>query len=99
MTYHLLSIAEEDLASAARFYESQVAGLGGDFLDEFEATMQRICQFPDGWHRVSRRHRLSPFRRFPFAVLYTAEADKVMVSGVMDLRMDPARQRERMNET
>jgi hypothetical protein len=99
MKYRLLSIAEEDLAVAAAFYERQATGLGGEFLDEFEAALTRVCRFPEAWHPISRRHRRCLLRRFPFAVLYTITANGIIVSGVMDLRMDPARQQDRMKET
>jgi len=99
MNYRLLSVAEEDLADAARYYERQSKGLGTEFLDEFEAAIRRVCQFPDGWRAISERHRRCPFRRFPFAVLYTMEDRTVVVSGVMDLRIDPGRQRSRMRDT
>ena len=99
MTFRLLSIAEEDLAEATRFYETQAAGLGHEFLDEFEAAVARACQFPEGWRIISRRHRRCLFRRFPFAVLYTVDEGVLVVAGVMDLRMDPERQRQRAIDT
>ena len=44
MKYRIVSLAAEDLAGAVNYYESQSAGLGADFLDEFEASVDRICQ-------------------------------------------------------
>lgn len=99
MNYRLLSLAEEDLEQAARYYESCAEGLGFEFLDEFEHVMARVRQFPEGWRQISLRHRRCLFRRFPFAALYTVEADSIVVSGVMDLRMAPTRQKQRIEET
>lgn len=99
MNYRLLTVAEEDLAEAVAWYERQGTGLGGDFLDEFEAALSLICRYPEAWHPLSRRHRRCLLRRFPFSVLYTVAAETIIVSGIMDSRMDPQRQRERMRQT
>jgi toxin ParE1/3/4 len=99
MKYRLLTVAEEDLADAAAWYERQEFGLGSEFLNEFEAAMNLVCRHPEAWRRLSRRHRRCLFRRFPFSVLYTVAGDTVIVSGIMDSRMDPQRQRERMRRT
>ena len=37
-----ISLAELDAADAAVWYESQLAGLGGDFLDEVEAAFSSL---------------------------------------------------------
>lgn len=99
MNYRLFSVAEEDLSQAARFYEQQAEGLGLEFLDEFEDTAERICRSPEVWRRVSARHHRCLLRRFPFAVLYTLEEAGVLISGVMDLRRDPAVLSQRLEET
>ena len=57
MNYRLLQPAELELAQAASWYEAQAAGLGLEFLDEFEAAMERVTQFPEAWTKVSARHR------------------------------------------
>ncbi len=96
MKYRIVSLAAEDLAGAVNYYESQSAGLGADFLDEFEASVDRICQCPEAWRVVSHNHRRHLFRRFPYAVLYYSDCNEIIVSGVMNLRMDPERQRQRI---
>ncbi|TLU87873.1 MAG: type II toxin-antitoxin system RelE/ParE family toxin [Chlorobium sp.] len=96
MKYRIVSLAAEDLAGAVNYYEAQRAGLGSDFLDEFEASLDRICQCPDAWREVSHNHRRHLFRRFPYAVLYYNDGNEIIVSGVMNLRMDPEKQRQRI---
>jgi len=78
-----------------KYYEQQSPGLGADFLDEFESTIGRICQCPEAWKQVSRNHRRSLLRRFPYAVLYYHASDEIIVSGVMNLHMDPEKQQRR----
>ena len=89
MTYRLLAVAESELSDAASWYEAQAAGLGGEFLDEFEQVISRVQKFPDAWARVGKRHRRCLFRRFPFAVLYSYTETEIFVAGVIDLRRDP----------
>ncbi len=63
MNYRLLSIADAELAEAASWYETQATGLGREFLDEFEAVLDRIMRFPEAWTRIGARHRRCLFRR------------------------------------
>jgi plasmid stabilization system protein ParE len=99
MNYRLLSIADAELAEAARWYETQATGLGRDFLDEFEAVMDRIMRFPEAWARIGARHRRCLFRRFPYAVLYSQTGPEIRVAGVIDLRRDPQHMEQRRKTT
>ena len=47
MTYRFLSPAQQDLAEAMRYYEGAVPGLGLEFLEELERTVQRILHQPE----------------------------------------------------
>ncbi len=99
MNYRILSVAAEDLTEAIGFYERQSSGLGAQFLDEYEATLRRIWDCPEAWTAISPNQRRCLLRRFPFAVLYSHAGDELFVTGVMDLRMDPKRQKDRMRNT
>jgi toxin ParE1/3/4 len=99
MSYRLLSVAERELAEAATWYEGKAEGLGQDFLDEFEAVMDRILHYPEAWKQVGARHRRCLFRRFPYAVLYSRRDTEIIVAGVIDLRRDPQRAERRRKNT
>ena len=61
---------ENDLISAARFYEKQRSGLGAEFLDETEKAVATVMQAPQRWPiRVAgvRRYLLP---RFPYILRY-----------------------------
>jgi hypothetical protein len=47
MTCRFLTSAVIELGEAAEFYDERVSGLGSDFLDEVDATISRIIQFPE----------------------------------------------------
>jgi hypothetical protein len=90
----ILSIAAQDLANAIEYYETKSVGLGGDFLDEYERTISRICRFPEAWANVSPNQRRCLMRRFPYAVFYSVTGEEIIVTGVADLRMDPEKIRK-----
>lgn len=81
--------AEQELVSAARFYESRVAGLGSVFLDKVESATQDIFEAPERWPvlRADVRRRL--VYRFPYGLLYRVEGDEIVVLAVMHLRRHP----------
>lgn len=99
MKIRTLSIAEEELADACEYYDSQSCGLGSEFITEFEAVVARIVQFPMAWRQVGARHRRCLFRRFPFAVLYSIRGEEIVIVGIMDLRRSPERQIRRTEGT
>ena len=83
--------AREDLKIAFSWYEEQRHGLGLDFLDCVEATIETIVQMPKLYaihHKIFRRALV---RRFPFSVFYTIEDETIIVHAVFDNRQDPAR--------
>jgi hypothetical protein len=57
--------ADEELATAARWYEERQPGLGNAFLDEFERTLGRILAEPERWRKVRGINRQLNFHRFP----------------------------------
>ncbi len=89
--YRLTSAALSELKEATLYYEEKENGLGTVFLDEIDATVERIQQFPLAWHMVSSRTRRCRTRRFPFGILYQIRSDEILVTAIMDLRCDPKR--------
>lgn len=47
--------------------------LAADFLDELDATLLRILQFPEAWSIISKPFRHCSLRRFPYTIIYTLE--------------------------
>jgi hypothetical protein len=78
------------------YYEQASPGLGLEFLTEVERTVQRILLNPEAWTKVSEHCRRCRTRRFPYGVFYWIEGQKVMISGVLDLRRHPQSWRVRV---
>ncbi len=65
MSYRFLTPTLAEIHEAAEFYEDRVTGLGADFLDEVDLTINRILQFPEAWGRLGADFRRCNLRRFP----------------------------------
>jgi plasmid stabilization system protein ParE len=89
--YRFTSAALTELKRAALYYEQRENGLGTAFLDEIEATLNRILHHPAAWHQLSQRTRRCRTHRFPFGLIYQIRTDEILITSVMDLRRDPAR--------
>jgi toxin ParE1/3/4 len=63
-----LSTAELELKEAMEFYEAARRGLGAEFLDEIEATVSLIEEYPLAWTALSPRTRRCRTSRFPFGL-------------------------------
>lgn len=83
--------AEQEMLEAARFYEEQQPGLGGDFLDEVEAGFGRIATDATrfGFYRSSKTVRSERLDRFPYRLLFVLEPDRAVVVAVMHLHRRP----------
>jgi len=94
-----LKVAQAELREAVRYYEAQ-AGLGGDFLLEVAATIERIVEFPAAWQRVDRELRRCQLDRFPYGVLYLEEKVDLLIVAVTHLERRPRswQQRRRARE-
>jgi len=78
------SLAEQDAAEAAIWYETQCPGLGGDFLDEVEAafsSLQRDALLYSVRFSIVRCLRLRRFKRY--GVFYVIKGNEVWVLAVL----------------
>lgn len=89
MRIQLLDLARNDLLEGYRFYERQESGLGGYFLDSLFSDIDSLLLYA-GIHRQAYKelHRMLS-KRFPFAIYYGMEADKVLVRAIVDCRRNP----------
>jgi toxin ParE2 len=50
-----LDVAQAELDEAVAYYDAESAGLGGQFLIEVLATLDRIGSYPEAWPCPSGR--------------------------------------------
>jgi plasmid stabilization system protein ParE len=89
MTFRLLPPAAQELRDAARYYESQVPGLGHDFITEVRAVIRRILDHPQAWQLLDEEIRRCRTHRFPYGIIYSIEQGEVLVVSVMHLHRYP----------
>ncbi len=88
--------AEQEMLEAAKYYESQAAGLGMDYLFEIERAVVAIAEFPMTWPKIEGELRRRLVRKFPFGILYRIEPKEIVVVAVAHLRRKPGYWRERI---
>ncbi|MCW8125126.1 type II toxin-antitoxin system RelE/ParE family toxin [Microbulbifer halophilus] len=95
MDIRFLKPAQRELDEAVDYYNSEVPGVGDQFLLEVLKTLDRICDYPDAWHPFSDDTRRCRTRRFPYALIYQARDDEILIIAVMHLHRKPDYWRQR----
>lgn len=87
--------AEEDIRASRRWYERQSPGLGSQFLRAVETSLAHVEHTPELYAAVDQETRRARVRRFPFAVYYEIETERIVVYAVWHHRRDPRGWQER----
>ncbi len=93
VVYHPL--ARDEVIETAQYYEAQRPGLGVEFLDEIDASIQRIVGHPRGFAFVKEDVRQKILRRFPYSILYRIIQDDVRILVVRHHSRHPDHGQER----
>ena len=88
--------AEFDLAEAYGWYETQLSGLGSQFLLSVDAALSSIQRTPELYPVIHKNVRRSLIRRFPYGVFYVAEQDRIVILAVLHARRDPQSWKDRV---
>ncbi|MFN6571908.1 type II toxin-antitoxin system RelE/ParE family toxin [Dendronalium sp. ChiSLP03b] len=80
---------QEELNETYSWYESQKPGLGDEFLDCVDETVNRISQMPESYVIAYRDIRRALVQRFPYAVYYRIVSSRVIVTAIFHSRRDP----------
>ncbi len=94
--YRFLSPAEEEMAEASLRYETASNGLGKEFLDDLQRTVDMLREHPKLGRPAGRGLRQAPFRRFPFLLIYADEPDQLIVVAVAHQKRRPGYWRGRI---
>ena len=81
--------AQDEFILAAQFYESQTEGLGLDFTLAVQRTYERLLEFPVIGRPFGRRLRRLLVPKFPYALLYRVEPQRIYIVAVMHLHRRP----------
>jgi plasmid stabilization system protein ParE len=79
-----------DLAAAFDWYEAQRPGFGDEFLRAALAVFASITHHPEMFGLIDPEVRRAIVARFPFAVFYTIEPERVVVLRVLHTARNPS---------
>ena len=87
---------EAELKAIESYYENRSAGLGRQFIDEFERQVLALAAKPERWMVVKADVRRCLMRRFPFIIYFRRiSAEKVRITVVKHQRRHPDYGRKR----
>ncbi|MDH5631558.1 MAG: type II toxin-antitoxin system RelE/ParE family toxin [Gammaproteobacteria bacterium] len=89
MKYRLTSAAERELNRVMNYYESQLPGLGGEFLTEVERTVSLVTRNPRVGTVYMGDVRRCLTRRFPFSLFCRIAPDCIDVIAIAGNRREP----------
>ncbi len=78
-----------DLAAAYAWYEKQRVGLGEQFLTEINVSFDTIEEFPKMFAAVHAEVRRAIVSRFPYAIFYRVESNRIVIFTVLHTARDP----------
>jgi len=81
--------AQEEIAEAFEWYESQRPGLGIEFVHALDASFAEVQHDPAHFPRVKQRLRRALLRRFPYGVFFAEYDDVILVAAVLHTRRNP----------
>ena len=86
---------EAEIAEAARWYETQVRGLGHEFLRAFRAATAVLHRDPLHDQVIEDDIRRILLRRFPYAVFYEVHSADVVILACLHTSREPEEWRQR----
>jgi toxin ParE1/3/4 len=91
----VLPAAEAEISEAFAWYEDKDEGLGSEFMRALDATLAAIQRSPTGYALVHKQVRRAMLRRFPHAVFYLYENEKLIIMACFHSSRDPQQWQDR----
>lgn len=87
---------QQDLDEAYNWYEDRRYGLGEEFINCVDATIQIIFRTPDLHAEIYRKYRRALVRRFPYTVFYEYIDNKVVIYSIFHTSQNPQKWKNRL---
>jgi plasmid stabilization system protein ParE len=92
----LRRVAEKEFDSSIAYYENEREGLGQEFRTVIEQYFQRIADNPEWFPKVRGEvRRAVVVRRFPFAIHFLIEPERIVILSVFHTSRDPEQMKYR----
>jgi toxin ParE1/3/4 len=96
MNYEFHPEALAEFEDAARYYAEKQPGLEQRFIASVEAAIQKLTARPSSYAILEQDVWRCLTRVFPYAVLYTVEADFILIVAIMHCHQRPGYWRHRV---
>lgn len=87
--YRFLPPAEEEMIEASDFYEGRSEGLGFEFLDDVQRTIDIVRDYPKIGRSIAADLRRTVMLRFPFSIIYFEGQDEIVIIAVAHAKRRP----------
>jgi toxin ParE1/3/4 len=81
------------------YLDAQTERLGDKFIEDVEAAVRLICDYPESGYRISRNVRRSVLLKFRYDVLYVNARSEVIIVAIAAHRRRPNYWLERLRST
>lgn len=88
--------ALDELAEAARYYESRQSGLGERFHNLVRQTETAIGENPETGFLYDHHTRIRLIRKFPYGVIFKTYSDRVFIVAVAHFNRKPGYWKRRL---
>ena len=95
MTPEFHPAAQEELAAAVKSGEERAAGLGRELLQEVRRVVGMLCGAPEIGKPLGTLYRRFPLRRFPFALVFRIDGERLRIIAMAHRRRRPGYWRHR----
>lgn len=87
--FHPAALAEH--LDQVAFYESQLRGLGADYLAAFDRFIQQICSHPQAFAQIQKTAlRRAVMKRYPFQLIYMVLENQVYILAIAHHKRRPS---------
>ncbi|SRR6266545_3102777 len=97
MRYEFHPEALEEYRQAALWYSEREPDLALQFIGSIEDAIKRVVDAPTRWRVIEEDVRRCLTHVFPYAILYTIEADFFLIVAVMHCSREPGYWRQRVD--
>ena len=81
--------AAREVQEAFDWYEERSEGLGLEFLRAADASLAGVQRNPSAFPKVHKEVRRALIRKFPYALFYIIEEDRIVVVACFHAKRDP----------
>ena len=88
-SFFIVPEAETEVQEAFAWYEQQSVGLGHEFLRAADTCVSSIQRNPLAYPTAHGQTRRALLRKFPYALFYLIDGDRIVVLACFHLRRQP----------